>query len=450
MEDTICAISSATGIGAISIIRISGSKAIEVSEKIFNKSISKALTHTIHYGHIVDKGEKIDEVLVMVMKAPKTYTKEDIVEINCHGNIIACHQILNLLLKNGCRMAEPGEFTKRAFLNGRIDLVEAEAVADLLMAKSEKAKKMALNQMCGILSNEIKKIREELTKMLTNIEVNIDYPEYEDIEKITIDQIQQKVNNIFKSLEKIIERSKTGKIIKEGLKIVIVGKPNVGKSSILNTLSQSESAIVTNIPGTTRDTIEIEIVLNGVKINLIDTAGIRKTNNQIEKIGVEKSRQAIKQADLVLLVLDNSTKLSKEETSLFEYIKNYPHLIFINKSDLESNIDLKMFKSEEVVFGNTKNLEGLDILKSKIISMFNLGLIENNDATYFSNVRQISLLEEAQISLENVLKAIQSEMAIEFISLDLRMAWEKLGEIVGENYKEELLDELFKRFCVGK
>lgn len=452
MEDTICAVSTALGDGAISIIRVSGLKAINIVNKIFiGQNLLKVESNTISYGKIQSKQDIIDEVLVSVFRAPKSYTCENVVEINCHGSIVSVKKILNLLLDNGCRLAEPGEFTKRAFLNDRIDLTEAEAVQSLISSKSEIANKMAFNQLSGKLSSVIKKERETLLNIMANIEVNIDYPEYEDAKIITGEIIKPEIINMLSRLKNYVKNSDTGLLINNGITIAIIGRPNVGKSSILNYLSSTEKAIVTSIPGTTRDIIESEIIIEGIKFNLIDTAGIRETSDTIETIGVKRSLETFKKADLVLFVLNYNDEITKEDIKLYNQIKKYNHLILINKNDLEKAIkNIEIFKSSIVIYGNTMVENGLDELKKEIIKMFNLGKINTKDVTYFSNVRQINLLKKAIESLNKCLKDIDNDAFVELLAVSLKEVWTYLGEIIGESYEEELLDKLFTNFCLGK
>lgn len=449
MEDTIAAISTIVGESALNVIKVSGNNSIEIVNKIFSgKNLTEVKSHTIHYGFIVDENEKIDEVLVSIFKAPKTYTREDVVEINCHGGISVTNKILELLLTNGCRMAEPGEFIKRAYLNGRINLVEAEAVSDLISAKTEIARKIGINGLTGQSSKLIKNLREDLLSLIANIEVNIDYPEYEDAVVVTKDLIKEKISSMISILKEIINKSKNQLLIKNGIKISIVGKPNVGKSSILNKLLNEEKAIVTDIEGTTRDTVEGSIILNGVEINFIDTAGIRDTDNIVEKLGVEKSLKTIEYADLVLFVLDGTRKIRKEDLEIFDKVKNKKVIIIVNKSDETQIIDLSKFNKYDIIFTSTKIEEGLDELKNKIVEMFNLGNLELNDYTYLSNSRQISILKESLNIANNILK--KSEEEVDLLEIDIKILWENLGEILGETYKDNILDEIFSKFCLGK
>ena len=453
MNDTIATISTALGVGAISIIRVSGPESIEIVNKIFTKNLLTIDSHTINYGYIKDGENIIDEVLVSLMKAPKTYTKEDLIEINCHGGIATTNKILELLIKNGCRLAEPGEFTKRAFLNGRIDLVQAEAVNNLLNATTDISRKQAINELKGNNSNLIKELREKLIQMISNIEVNIDYPEYEDIEEVTNSKILPKLKEYISILENIISKSKEGRIIKEGINVALIGKPNVGKSSLLNTLLEEEKAIVTNIAGTTRDIVEGQINISGVVFNLIDTAGIRNTDNVIEQIGVEKSKKVIKDCNLILLIFNNNDELTEEDKEIFNYVKqtNKPIIIIINKIDLESKLNKEIFSNDyKTVEISTKTKEGISNLKEAIKEMFNLEKIITDDINYSFNSRGIGLLEKSKDKIIAAIDAINDNFPIDIVELEIKSAWEILGEIIGETYTEELLDNLFSRFCLGK
>ena len=452
MNDTITAISTTLGVGAISIIRVSGKDAIEIVNKIFKgKDLSMVDTHTINYGHIVNNDEIIDEVLVSVMRAPKTFTKEDVVEINCHGGIATTNKVLELLLNNGCRLAEPGEFTKRAFLNGRIDLTQAESVMDLIESKSEQTRKVAIKGLNGNVSNMIRNLRQDILEgLLAPIEVNIDYPEYEDIEIMTNQKILPKLKEIKEKLNKIIVESENGKIITNGIKTIIIGKPNVGKSSILNRLLDEEKAIVTDIEGTTRDTVEGNITINGVSLNLIDTAGIRDAKDIVEKIGVEKSISLINEADLVIIVLNNNQELSEEDKKILNYAKNKQVIVVINKNDLEKKINTDEIEYKNIIYTNTKDIDGIDSLKNKIIELFNLEKLTQDDNNFLTNVRQISLAKEAYNILLEVETGIENNVPVDMIEIDIKRSWEKLGEIIGETYTEELIDQLFTQFCLGK
>ena len=448
MNDTIAAISTTMGVGAISIIRVSGDDAIKIVNSIFSSDLDIVESHTINYGYIIDNNEKIDEVLVSVMKAPKTFTREDIVEINTHGGIAITNKVLELLLNNGCRLAEPGEFTKRAFLNGRIDLIEAEGVMDLINAKTEKSRKLALNQVSGEVSNLIKSLRDEILNTIGNIEVNIDYPEYEDIEVITNKQIKNNISNLEEKINLILNKSENSKIIKEGIKTIIIGSPNVGKSSILNKLLDEDKAIVTDVAGTTRDIVEGQVLIDGILLNMIDTAGIRETNDLVESIGVKKSLDLINDADLILYVLNNNEKITKEEKEILEKIKDKNSIIIVNKIDLDNKLDLN--EINDYIEMSIKDNVGIDNLKNKIKELFNLEQIEKDDMTYLSSARSISLLKKCLKSVESIKKGLDENLPIDMIEIDLKEIWNTLGEIIGEVYTEELLDHIFKNFCLGK
>lgn len=454
MEDTICAISTANGIGAIAIIRVSGEDAIAIVNKLFlGKNLLKLKTHTIHYGFIVDNEKnKIDEVLVSIMKSPKTFTTEDIVEINCHGGVAVTNQILELLLCNGCRLAEPGEFTKRAFLNGRIDKLEAEATMDLINAKTKVQRELAINQISGKVSNLINDLRSDLVQIISNINVNIDYPEYDDVEEITTDILLPILLQVKQKISKILQESTNGKIIKEGITTAIVGEPNVGKSSLLNALLEEEKAIVTDIAGTTRDIVEGQIKVNDIILNIIDTAGIRKTNDKIEKIGVNKSKKILKESDLVLFVINNNELITDEIEKLFQEISNTNYIVILNKTDLDSKADINKLNlnKEWLVKMSIKNNKGIKELKEKIINKFNLGEIEKKDPTYLSNAQSVSTLKKCLELIKEIEKNIANNYPIDMLELDIKNIWEMLGTINGTTYNEELLDEMFSRFCLGK
>lgn len=451
MNDTIVAISTALGVGAISIVRLSGNEAIEIVNNCFKgKDLTKVESHTINYGHIIDNDEVIDEVLVSIMKSPKTYTTEDVVEINCHGGIISTKRILETMLTHGARLAEPGEFTKRAFLNGRIDLVKSEAVMDIIDSKSEEANKLALSQLTGTTSNMIKKFRDKLKQLLASIEVNIDYPEYYDIEVVTKETIEKELKVMKEDLKKVIKESKNSTLIKEGIKTVIIGRPNVGKSSILNKLLEQEKAIVTDIAGTTRDIVEGEIYLDGILLNIIDTAGIRSTEDIVEKLGVEKSLSMIDAADLVIVVLNNNESLTKEDEEILEKTNDKERIIVINKNDLEKKINIDSKELKNIVYTNTNTTEGIKALKEKIIELFQLENIKSKDYTYLTNARQISLAKKAYQSLHDAEEGLKNDLPIDMIEIDLKETFDLLGEIIGETYSEEILDHLFANFCVGK
>lgn len=452
MEDTIVAISTACGVGAISIIRLSGSKALEVASKIFKgKDLKKVASHTINHGYIIDKNRNIiDEVLVSVMLAPKTYTMEDIVEINTHGGIASTNKVLELCLVNGARLAQPGEFTKRAFLNGRIDLTEAEAIEDVINSSTDKSLILSMNQLTGSLKNLITETRKDIMGLIANIEVNIDYPEYEDAEDITLKRLKEKLLPIKSKLEELLKNSNDAKIIKDGINICMIGRPNVGKSSLLNAFLEEDKAIVTDIAGTTRDIVEGETIINGIKINFLDTAGIRETANVVEKIGVDKSKKIINTADLIILVLNNNEKLTPDDLELLDLVKDKNYIIFVNKNDLPTNIDLPIGKYTNVVYGNTLTTAGIKELKEMITTIFNLEKINTNDPTYITNARHKALIEVALNYLNSALENIDNGYSVDMLEIDIRACWDTLGEIIGATYKDELLDELFSNFCLGK
>ena len=447
MKDTIAAISTSLGVGAISIIRVSGDNSIEIVNNITkNKNLTDALTHTIHYDFIVDKDKIIDEVLISVMMSPKTFTKEDVVEINCHGGIATTNKVLELLLTNGCRLAEPGEFTKRAFLNGRINSNQAEAVMDLINSKTEKARTLAINGITGNVSNMIKDLRDKLVGLIASIEVNIDYPEY-DNEDVTEKDVENELGNIKKKLNEIINNSENGKIIKEGIKTSIIGKPNVGKSSILNALLDEEKAIVTDIEGTTRDVVEGTLSIDGIIFNILDTAGIRDTSDTVEKIGVEKSLKLIDESDLILFVLNNNEELTTEEEEILDKLKDKNYIIIVNKIDLDKKLNIN---DNNIVYLSALNKVGIEDLKKKIKEIFNLEKLETSDLNYLTGTKNIAILKEALKSIDDVEEAIKNNMPIDMLEIDIKNIWTSLGTIIGETYSEELIDEMFSRFCLGK
>ena len=457
--DTIAAISTAPGEGAIGIVRISGDLAISIASSIYQcgtKQLEEQKTHTIHYGHIVDpkSGEVYDEVMVSVLRAPKTFTREDIVEINCHGGIVAINRVLQLVLRMGARLAEPGEFTKRAFLNGRIDLSQAEAVMDLTRAKTDKSMQLAMRQLDGQLSHLIQNLRQEILNTLAQVEVNIDYPEYDDVEEMTLQLLREKTQQVLQGIRALLNTASQGKILRDGLKTAIVGRPNVGKSSLLNVLLREEKAIVTDIAGTTRDTIEEYVNVRGVPLQLIDTAGIRETDDVVEKIGVERSRKALKEADFVLLLLNQSETLQEEDIRLLETTKGMKRIILFNKTDLPSKLsteDIAPYaQEEEIVTTSMLNKEGIDQLEEKIAGYFFQGQMNERDATYLSNTRHIALLEKAEQALVEVQNGIEMEMPVDLIQIDFTRAWDLLGEITGDSVQDELLTQLFSQFCLGK
>ena len=449
MEDTICAISTSMGIGAISIVRVTGPETISIVDNIFDHDLKNASSHTIHYGHIKYQNEIIDEVLVMLMRGPKTYTTEDTIEINCHGGVNTTKKIMEILLANGCRLAEPGEFTKRAYLNGRINLLEAESVNDLIIAKTDAARTLAINNVDGKLTKQISNLREKIAKILANIEVNIDYPEYTDELEVTEDLMHGYLDEINKELEKLVSGAKSGRLIKNGVNVAIIGKPNVGKSSILNALLDEEKAIVTNIPGTTRDIVEGTITLNGVAINLIDTAGIRETEDIVEKIGVDKSKKTAENADIILFVLNNNEAISEEEKLMLEKYNNDKLIVFVNKMDLESKLIIPE-NIKDIVYGNTIDINGIEELKERITEKLNLSNIVNKDMSYLCNLREIDLVNKAYESLKNAQYNLDAGFSVDMIEIDLKSAWDYLGEIMGDSYEGELVDKIFSNFCLGK
>ncbi|AUZ41269.1 tRNA uridine-5-carboxymethylaminomethyl(34) synthesis GTPase MnmE [Bacillus stercoris] len=458
--DTIAAISTPMGEGAIAIVRLSGPEAIQIADKIYKgpkgKTLSSVESHTIHYGHIVDRPSDrvVEEVMVSVLKAPRTFTREDVIEINCHGGIVTVNQVLQLALREGARLAEPGEFTKRAFLNGRIDLSQAEAVMDLIRAKTDRAMNVAMNQMEGRLSALVRRLRSEILETLAHVEVNIDYPEYDDVEEMTHQILVEKATAVKKEIEALLRTSEQGKILREGLSTVIIGRPNVGKSSLLNSLVHEAKAIVTDIPGTTRDVIEEYVNVRGVPLRLVDTAGIRETEDIVERIGVERSRQVLKEADLILLVLNNSEELSEEDVKLFEAVEGMDVIVILNKTDLEAKIDTERVRElangRPVVTTSLLKEEGINDLEEAIQSLFYTGAIESGDLTYVSNTRHISILQQAKRAIEDALSGIEQDVPIDMVQIDLTRCWELLGEIIGDSVHESLIDQLFSQFCLGK
>ncbi|MDM5304000.1 tRNA uridine-5-carboxymethylaminomethyl(34) synthesis GTPase MnmE [Bacillus subtilis] len=458
--DTIAAISTPMGEGAIAIVRLSGPEAIQIADKMYKgpkgKTLSSVESHTIHYGHIVDRPSDrvVEEVMVSVLKAPRTFTREDVIEINCHGGIVTVNQVLQLALREGARLAEPGEFTKRAFLNGRIDLSQAEAVMDLIRAKTDRAMNVAMNQMEGRLSALVRRLRSEILETLAHVEVNIDYPEYDDVEEMTHQLLVEKATAVKKEIEALLRTSEQGKILREGLSTVIIGRPNVGKSSLLNSLVHEAKAIVTDIPGTTRDVIEEYVNVRGVPLRLVDTAGIRETEDIVERIGVERSRQVLKEADLILLVLNYSEELSEEDVKLFEAVEGMDVIVIMNKTDLEAKIDIErvreLAKGRPVVTTSLLKEEGINDLEEAIQSLFYTGAIESGDLTYVSNTRHISILQQAKSAIEDALSGIEQDVPIDMVQIDLTRCWELLGEIIGNAVHESLIDQLFSQFCLGK
>ena len=448
---TIAAISTPAGAGGISIVRISGEKSLEIIKKIFKtKDIDNFPSHTIKYGHIINEnGDTLDEVLVSYFKSPRTYTGEDICEVNCHGGNLVTRQILELVLRNGAELAEPGEFTKRAFLNGKMDLSQAEAVMDLINSKSLKEKNASLNQLEGVLGKKIADIKGKFVDLLVDIEANIDYPEY-DVEEVRREKIESVLDECIDDLTKLENSFESGKVLKNGVNTVIVGKPNVGKSSLMNVLLKEERAIVTEIPGTTRDTIEEYLTIRGVPLKIIDTAGIRETSDIVEGIGVEKSKKALKDAELVLVLLDSTKALEPQDYQLLEEIKNKNHIILINKVDMESKIEKDKIKDENVLEISAKNLIGIDELEEKIEQMFGMNEINVDDEIVITNIRHKELINKAKIQIQNVQTALKSGVPIDMISIELQNAVQYLGEITGETVSEDVISGIFKKFCVGK
>ena len=439
-DDIIVAVATSRLEAAISIIRLSGKDVIAFVQQFFTGKIINKESHTITYGYIKDNGEKIDEVLVNIYRGKRTFTGEEMVEINCHGGVYITNKVVDLCLHHGARLAERGEFSKRAFLNGRIDLSQAEAISDIITAKNSYASSLALKGIQGSISHFIK---EDLIQIITQIEVNIDYPEYEDVEELTADKLLPMSTSLIEKMNKIIEDSKNIKLLKEGIQTAIIGKPNVGKSSLLNAMLKEEKAIVTNIAGTTRDVVEGSVTVDGILLNMIDTAGIRETDNIVESLGVEKSKEMIKKADLVLLVIDGSKELDQEDQKLLELTEDTNRIIIINKADLGKKVDLEGIEisaKEQDILALTKEIK----------KKFNLGLISNQEEYYLTNARQTQLLEKAASSLQIAIDAMKMSIPSDLIVEDLYDSWSCLKEILGEQAKEDLLDELFKRFCIGK
>lgn len=456
--DTITSISTPMGEGAIGIVRLSGPQAIKIGDTLYkgNKKLAEVDTHTINYGHIVDPetNETVEEVMISVLRAPKTFTREDIIEINCHGGILTINRILELTMTYGARMAEPGEYTKRAFLNGRIDLSQAEAVMDFIRSKTDRASKVAMNQIEGRLSDLIKGQRQSILEILAQVEVNIDYPEYDDVEDATTEFLLEQSKNIKEEINRLLETGTQGKIMREGLSTVIVGRPNVGKSSMLNNLIQDNKAIVTEVAGTTRDVLEEYVNVRGVPLRLVDTAGIRDTEDIVEKIGVERSRKALSEADLILFVLNNNEPLTEDDQTLYEVIKNEDVIVIINKTDLEQRLDMnevkEMIGDMPLIQTSMLKQEGIDELEIQIRDLFFGGEVQNQDMTYVSNSRHISLLKQARHSIQDAIDAAESGVPMDMVQIDLTRTWEILGEIIGESASDELIDQLFSQFCLGK
>lgn len=454
---TIASISTAPGIGGIGIIRMSGKKSFEILEKIFKpkkqEKIEDIKGYTIKYGHIVEEDKIIDEVLVSYFKAPKSYTAEDMCEINSHGGNLIVKKILELCLKNGAELAEPGEFTKRAFLNGRIDLAQAESVVDVINAKSEKEVKASIKQLEGELSKEIQKIKQEILEVLVNIEVSIDYPEY-DVEEVQNKEILEMLESVENKLKKLEKTFDSGKILKNGIKTAIIGKPNAGKSSLLNAILKEDRAIVTEYEGTTRDTIEEFVTINGIPLKLIDTAGIREASDEVEKIGIQKAKEIAKEADLVIAIFDISKKLSKEDEEILKIVKNKKSIILLNKIDLKQAISEKdpkfLESSKNIIKISALNKKGIEEIYNKISEMFSLNEINMDNDIVITNVRHKNLISKA---IKNVLKTketMKKDMPIDIIAIYIKDILEDLGSITGEIITEDIINEIFSKFCLGK
>lgn len=456
-NSTIAAIATAPGTGGIGIIRVSGERSIGIVDTVYqspsNKKLQKQKTHTIHYGHIVDRntGEVLDEVLVMLMKGPRTYTGEDTVEINCHGGPYVQTRILEILLKNGAVMAEPGEFSKRAFLNGKMDLSQAEAVMDLIASRSRMSQKASMEQLKGGLAADIERYRDQLLDMVTTIEANIDYPEY-DVEEVTMEMLGEKTQELLWQLKKLYQTAESGRMIREGIRTVIAGRPNVGKSSLMNRMLRFERAIVTDIPGTTRDVLEEFVDFGGIPMRLADTAGIRDTEDVVEQIGVNRARTYLEESDLVLMLLDAGSVLEEEEYTLIEQIRNKPHVIVVNKMDTveRQEIPKGLAEDENIVWISAKTGDGMETLQKTILKMFFAGDITSAEQSMISNLRQKEALERAICSLESAQNAIFMMLPQDVLMIDYTECYNALGEISGHSLKEDVINEIFKRFCLGK
>ena len=455
-DDTIAAVATAMGEGGIGIIRISGENSLEILNKVFCGVKKQPVENRkLTYGFVEDNftGEKIDEVMAVYMKAPHSYTAEDVVEIQCHGSIVSLRKILALVLKNGARLAEPGEFTKRAFLNGRLDLSQAEAVIDLIKAKSDKTFDVALGQLEGRFSKKIKEIRADLVDILVNITVNIDYPD-EDIEVITYENLIKGIKNVKAKVDSMLATADTGRILREGLNIAIIGKPNVGKSSLMNALLKETRAIVTEIPGTTRDTIEEAVTIRNIPVKLTDTAGIRHTEDIIEKIGIEKSKESFNKADLIIFMVDNSRPLDSEDREIIEYIGSRKVIVIINKTDLEGRLHIngikEMLPQGIFIEASVANEEGIDKIEDEIEKLVYGGQVKQQESLMVTNVRHKTLLEEASSSLGDACSMAEAGEALEFLEIDVNRAYEALGEIIGEAVNDDIINEVFARFCLGK
>lgn len=453
--DTIAAIATPIGEGGISIIRVSGENALEIVNKIFRgANLNKVASHTIHYGHIIDYANKdvVDEVLVTVMLAPKTFTRENTVEVSCHGGLLVTQKILQLILDNGARMATPGEFTKRAFINGRIDLTQAESIMDIIEAKTDRARQVAMKQLEGGLLFEIRKLRQELLNTMAHEEVNIDYPEY-DMDDVTSKEMYDKAQQVIKEIDKLLATAQEGKVVRSGLATAIVGRPNVGKSSLLNYLSKEEKAIVTNIAGTTRDTLEEYVSLKGILLKLIDTAGIRQTDDIVEKIGVERSKRAITESDLVLLLINSSEELTEEDQKLLELTQDKKRIVILNKADQVAKItkkDIQKITDSPIVTISVLKKQNMIGLEEAIKSLFLQGITDSKSEVMVTNQRQNDLLRKAKQLLIEAIEAINDNMPLDLVQIDLKEAWDSLGEITGDTAPDELITQLFSKFCLGK
>ena len=454
---TIASISTAPGIGGIGIIRMSGEKTFEILGKIFQaktpQKIENIKGYTMKYGHIIDNNETIDEVLVSYFKAPKSYTAENMCEINSHGGNVIVKKILELCLKNGAELAEPGEFTKRAFLNGRIDLAQAESVIDVINAKSDKEAKSGIKQLEGFLSKEIKNIKQEILDVLVNIEVTIDYPEY-DTPDVQENEMRNMLESVGKKLEKLEKSFDNGKIIKDGIKTAIIGKPNAGKSSLLNAILKEDRAIVTDIAGTTRDTIEEFVTINGIPLKLVDTAGIRSASDEVEKIGIEKSIKQAEESDLIIAIFDSSKELTKEDIEILNLIKNKKSIILLNKADLKSvlteNDERIKSVSKNIIKISALNKTGIDLLYKKISEMFNLNEINLDNDLLITNVRHKNIITKAIENVKKAIEALNMNMPIDIITIYIKDILEDLGEITGEVVTDDIINEIFSKFCLGK
>ena len=459
VEDTISAVATALGEGGIGIVRMSGPKAVDIANQLFTgiqgKKAVEIKSQQVAYGHIVDpeSGRRVDEGLLLIMRGPKSYTREDVVEIHCHGGVVPLKQILELTLRFGARLAEPGEFTKRAFLNGRLDLAQAEAVMDIIRAKTDASLRMAMGHLEGALSQRVRELRHSILGMIAHLEASIDFPE-EDIEEVTAQQVKTEVEEALAEIDRLLATKETGRILRDGLETVIIGKPNVGKSSLLNALLREKRAIVTDIPGTTRDVIEEYVNIRGVPLKIVDTAGIRETADVVEKIGVEKAREFVSRADLILLLLDASSPLTQEDKEVMALLQGRPAIVLMNKSDLPPLWEVKDIEpsicEKTILYISAAEGSGLDALEQLIVDMVYGGTVQQKEGAFVNNLRQAQLLETAKASLLEVLETIAQQMPPDCIVVDLRTAWDKLGEITGDTVGEDIIDQIFTQFCIGK